>query len=582
MKESRNRNWENPTRDQALVFFSQLVEELLFNYTIDSFKLPAHNVNTLIQEARKTIEHIKNDILKPGSYDSVKSELVDIISKDIVFKKLLKSNTDIAIKIINGNNLQETDRVLQYLKIQLQEDYKQSLCDIIELKISNNDFDDLNRLTKYLLIEIINSGYSIEYINMIRSRVFNHSLVNGIESYKVFIETFDKSEKTYHVFFKASNIFLQYIEFFSDDIVSVHDSLVFENTNSHINQFNKITGCVIEFAIKALDPFKAFHKAKYFLEIVISNLMFIQHQGDFSISKSGIIKEDDNFLYYTGTNNPILRRPDNLFTDKVKDKLRVILRCMNSEVLDRNSKNRISLAYFRHLNCLRSVSYETQLVDMWSGIEILVPIFNKDSTDKITQICDSIIPLITSEYFYKITFYLYKAIDNSLKKWPIIKILRTIDDNYYYALLKCMMLQEHQTSYAQIFNILDSYPLLQKRLDYYKVKLSSPKEILDIYKNHQTRVKWQIQRIYRGRNLIIHSGKTPYQLDTLIENLHYYFDTILQKINHEASLSVKYITLEHIFLTYKFHDTDYMKYLEKNKNVVINEEFIKKIVRKEF
>ena len=582
MKENNTKNWIDKSRDKALLYFSQLIEELLFNYTIDSFKLPAHNVNTLIAEAKKTIEHINNGILKEGTYDSVKAELIEIIGKDIIFTELLKTNTEITIKILNNKNLQETDRLLQYLQVKLQGDYWKMLCETIERKITENDFDDLNRLTKYLIIEIIGRNYSVEYINLIQSRIFHHRSVDGISSFQAFIESFGNEERDYTVIFKVSNSFLQFKEFFSDEIILLRDSIEIADDNDRISQFLNLQGSILEFKTKAKDPFKAYSRAQYYLENVCANLIFLQHQADFTISKIGLIKEDTIYYYYTGANNPIFRRPDDLLTERAKNKLSIILKCMNSKVFEQNSKQRIALAYFRHLNSIRSISFETQLVDMWSGIEILVPVYKKDSSDKICQICDSIIPLITAEYFFKITYYLYKGIHRAYKKGSIIRILRSIDEKLYFAFLKCLMMKQYEAEYLHIQAILESYPLLQKRLDYYKNKLSDPKEILRLYQNHQTRVGWQLQRIYRGRNLIIHSGKTPYRLDTLIENLHYYFDSTINMINMEASSSQKYTTLEHVFLTYKFRDANYIKFLEKNKNSQIDETFIKAIIRKEF
>lgn len=582
MKESSIQNWKNRQQNIALLFFSQLIEELLFNYTIDSFKLPAHNICTLISEARKTIEHIGNSILKEGSYDSIKCELVDIISKDKVFTSILKTNTEILFKILNKKNLQETDRLLQYIQVQLHNDYFESLAQRINEKIRNNDFDDLNRLTKYLLIEIINRGYSIEYINIINSKIFKHNRVNDASSYEEFVNSFSDEEIEYNVYFKVSNKYLQYRDFFGESFASLHETLEIRGNSEQLDQFKNLQGCILRIRTKAKDPFKAFNKAKYFVENVTSHLMSIQHQGEFTISKMGVIQNDSLTYYYNGANNPIFRRPDHLITEKAKSKLQTILRCMNSEVFELNSKQRMRLAYFRHLNSIRSVSFETQLVDMWSGVEILVPIFRNDSAGKINQIIDSIIPLITAEYFYKITYYIYRAIHSSFKKKQILRVLKQVNENLYYGLLECMMIKSYEPEYQQIYDLLNLYPLLQKRLDYYKNKLSDPKEILNLYLNHQQRVSWQIQRIYRGRNLIIHSGKTPYRLDTLIENLHYYFDSIMNKINEEASQAEKYITLEHIFLTYKFHDNNYVKYLEKSKNKSIDKVFIREIIRRKF
>lgn len=47
---------------------------------------------------------------------------------------------------------------------------------------------------------------------------------------------------------------------------------------------------------------------------------------------------------------------------------------------------------------------------------------------------------------------------------------------------------------------------------------------------HADRVKWQIMRIYRNRNLIIHNGKSMPYLNLLIENLHSYVDEFIEYV----------------------------------------------------
>lgn len=582
MKESTTKNWKNKQQNIALLFFSQLVEELLFHYTIDSFKLPAHNICTLISEAKKTIEHIENLLLKEGSYDSIKCELVDIVSKDKIFTNIFEAETEVVIEILNKKNLNETKKLLDYIQIQLKNDYYNNLVSTLREKIKTNDFDDLIRLTKSLLIELLANGYSSEYINISNRKIFHYNQVESISSYDFFIREFNNEKIECNVYFKVSNKYMQYKEFFDKNFVAFQDNIELIDSNRRLEQFKSLPGCILKITVDAKDPFKAFNKAKFFVENVTSRLMAIQHQGEFSISKMGVIQYNSSVYYYTGANNPIFRRPDHLLVDRAKHKFKIIVNSMNSTIFDNNSKERMSLAYLRHFNSIRSVSFQTQLVDMWSGIEILVPTFRNDSSDKINQIIESILPLITSQYFFKITYYIYKSIESSLKKIEIVDILKQVDDNLYFALLKCMMTESHESAYKQIYDILSLYPLLQKRLDYYKSKLNSPKEILSLYLNHQKRVKWQIQRIYRGRNLIIHSGKTPYRLDTLIENLHYYFDSVMDKINDEISKAKKNITLEHIFLVYRFRDDKYIKYLKKNKNGKIDDSFIRTIIHREF
>lgn len=579
MKQISTRNWINVDQNYALLFFSQLIDELLFHYTIDSFKLPAHNIRTLVSEAKKTIEYIDNGILKEGSFEAIKKELIDLVSKDEAFKILLQENIEISVNLLNQNKIQETKKLLDYLSINLKNDYYKTTISIIKSKIQTNDTSDLIRLTKNLLIELLNKGYSLEYINIINRNVFQKKKVESIASFDEFINEFNFENKQFFTIFKCSKKYLNFQSVFNNEFISASETLDPDvKISTKIDEFTKKEGIFIRVSSEARDPYQAFYKSRHLIDMIASHFSFIQHKHDYGVSIDGIIYNNEDSIYFYGKNNPILRRPDIIKDHRILDKLQVIMKTVLSQNLDENSNQRISLAYFQHQNSLRSASYKNQLVDLWSGIEILLPILNKDSSDKINQIIDAIVPIITIKYFSKIITYILRAIKNSYKKKKIIQKLESIDPNHFTALVKCLTLQCNIDIYNQIINDLSDYPLLQKRIEYYQSKITNSEDILKIYKAHQTRVGWQIQRIYRARNLIVHSGETPYQIETLIENLHYYFDTIMTCISNEVSKSENYITLDHIYLKFKFKNNNYLKYLDKSKKSPINDDFIRKII----
>jgi hypothetical protein len=137
-------------------------------------------------------------------------------------------------------------------------------------------------------------------------------------------------------------------------------------------------------------------------------------------------------------------------------------------------------------------------------------------------------------------------------------------------LVRCLMLDEYSEDYQKIIDLYYDNPLMRNRLEYYNSVLSSPKNILANYKNHQKRLEWQIKRIYRARNLIVHSGREPYRQDTIIDNLHYYFDILLLKISEFSRNTEVEFTLSQFYLLKKFENKNYLKELEKNKNGEFN------------
>ena len=56
--------WANVSNVQGMLFFVQRMDELLFHYTMDTYKAPTLNIKLLLQEYLDTIEQIKKGILK--------------------------------------------------------------------------------------------------------------------------------------------------------------------------------------------------------------------------------------------------------------------------------------------------------------------------------------------------------------------------------------------------------------------------------------------------------------------------------------------------------------------------------------
>src|SRR5690606_13194047 len=70
------------------------------------------------------------------------------------------------------------------------------------------------------------------------------------------------------------------------------------------------------------------------------------------------------------------------------------------------------------------------------------------------------------------------------------------------------------------------------------------KEIAAMTQRHSKKLEWQIRRIYRARNTLIHHGSKPPQLKTLIENLSSYIHGIIEGLDLlMSSLDIR--TIEH-------------------------------------
>lgn len=86
------------------------------------------------------------------------------------------------------------------------------------------------------------------------------------------------------------------------------------------------------------------------------------------------------------------------------------------------------------------------------------------------------------------------------------------DEQNIMKLTKILALKAYRESNNDLYGMLEEYPILQYRLELYANHIfCSSKTVFDELARHKQKLKWQIMRIYRNRNMIVHSGEhMPY------------------------------------------------------------------------
>ena len=94
-----------------------------------------------------------------------------------------------------------------------------------------------------------------------------------------------------------------------------------------------------------------------------------------------------------------------------------------------------------------------------------------------------------------------------------------------------LSLNENVNYLEQIKNSLNDYPLLIYRLELFSQKVFIDSQtIYEYLQRHKKRIRWHIMRIYRNRNMIVHSGSYMPYLSIIIENFHFYVDVLFDTL----------------------------------------------------
>lgn len=188
-------------------------------------------------------------------------------------------------------------------------------------------------------------------------------------------------------------------------------------------------------------------------------------------------------------------------------------------------------------------SASTQLVSLWSAFEALLPPPAKDEKGvRINHFVDFIVPCITKKYIRgKFRIFIDDAARHSSAN--IEKLLGDQADRSERPRLLAEILIEDGKPCRAIFNALSDSPLLLQRLFELGKLVTDPSKTRSKILSHEERVSWQLHRIYRERNLIVHSGATSDFLPILVENLFLYYRLVMR-------------SLQQMFAQYQVYHTD--------------------------
>ncbi|MBU1284898.1 MAG: hypothetical protein KJ794_15950, partial [Gammaproteobacteria bacterium] len=185
----------------------------------------------------------------------------------------------------------------------------------------------------------------------------------------------------------------------------------------------------------------------------------------------------------------------------------------------------------------------------------------KDSdTANIEHISKSVIPFLNIGYIESLINNLVRDILNWNPKAAKVSFKNVPGKKFTERLIKILSQPEYAENLKNIEDNLRDFHLLKDRVDYFKDLLSSPKKILTALENHEERLTWQIRRIYRARNIIVHSGLTPPYTKQLIEHTRDYLDIILDNL---VALGSDPKIAKSTTQGFKYMELQYQSYIEK-------------------
>ena len=379
MKFRTLKNWEDPKKLDGTVFFAQLAQELLFDYSIDTYKPSAMNTSTLCLEGLNLIKDIENEDIDPSNLKHVLNEFIFNLKKDEVSKSLLiiKPETICATLENEHCSIQEKRTVLEIAYTQIgRKKYKEKTESLLLDAINNGkEKNRIRSLARSYITTLLSIGYSSKYLDLTFTKFFyrGEKRIKETDSLKTLFKLVDSELQKYTAIFKANKIFheikasceifdITITENLEDDLLESAQSKNFELED------NQVYLIVNEF--KAMDVFSARKRSERRIE-TISTLTSLFHHKEIPDWQSNalLINSTTNTARLVSSfRNPMLMCSD-LKAPDAAEKLNDFINSFS--LRDKHSFQKFKRATELHSLALKNDSPENQLLNLWIGLETL-------------------------------------------------------------------------------------------------------------------------------------------------------------------------------------------------------------------
>lgn len=535
-------NWIGREEFSGIIFFLERLDEMTFPYSLDSYKAPTMSLPSLIHEAIGTIEAADNFKSDEGSTNKAVEYILEEARLKLKGNFIAKSVSSLDLDLLlEARKENETFVSLnRRLKVALAELDDQSYFHaIVESVTSLSSLGRQKEKLGFLAREFVSflqlRGVSRDHIQQSLSELFwEADEVDGLKTFNAFCRAVYPHLHKYSVAFGVDSLFasiddavLGHWGLVVLDPVSLAESELSEDYKASLTSFcveNEIENLAVVFN-RSTDFRSATASAQTSIENAHNFFRLFSHKGTLDLWPNALVQQA-----CCSSDIREISRPANAM-HYIRDMRRAkaasaMKRYADGITLDVNSdSNKFRNVVNIHGMSLNSESVDIQLVNLWTGLETIVP--SDSSSTKVGNVVGRLIPVLMLGYLNRIvTNLLFDVLRWDRRK--LTAAIRPIGPEMGVDLkekfISLLTDESLKTSLEALLKEMGNFSLLQYRVYEIATMLSSGEAVAERLASHERNVKWQLHRIYRARNRIVHAGESADYSAYLVENAHDYFD----------------------------------------------------------
>lgn len=515
--------------DECHQFFSLHWTELFDTETPDTWQVRTCNVRTVLHELKEAAHIAKNK----ESYRTVLRSLLDeafaIIKRDVILAAYHPFVADYLEPwrdaTITEKSVAEVDRLANVILGNLDGYWDNGVAYLLDMLRAPNPGKklELYAAAMNLGVETIARGHSPTHLrNIFVDTVLTKSEVGFVDRVAGMFHEFAKGMKEFSCVILTEGIKRDQAECLPTD-TALQYGRPSEINGLAAKFYRRVGGDTISLKVQvtAADPEAARHLANQRLGEVFAGLNLFSVDDRF-------IQKQMNMLVTDGEGKQTIagyRRVGSHYLgsyDSRQVKLDLLFRVQQR--IAKADAAHLSAALQYHRLAMLAVSDEAKLVNMWIGLEALC---QGGDGSIIKGVTSRIAPCVAVDNIRKniVSLALYvRFLWNDSDKAEFLALFPNSFEDHLDPddLLSLLLLHRDDPKIARLCQLCARHPLILHRLYRTKMMLNEPSSIAENLAFTHQNVDWQLKRIYRARNAIMHTGRGNSMLPQLTQHLHCY------------------------------------------------------------
>lgn len=531
-------NWDVKALE-GMLFFVQRLQELSYDQSDFLEKFLSTPAARIIQECLDALDMEEEGVVKGAEAELqiLRDELKEKIHRDPIAKLLLGDKKERYISILDTGSGKDLRHTLQLMALKLSASW---YWDLLKQKISETvkkprEKDNILLLADTCYEFLTLYGYEKGTIyHLIKSTFFNKegTKIEDFSQLDDFLEIFDLKKLKFDVYFVCSNLFkdisdscenfgLELIEDKDPEYNHGLETKFFKN-NGNKKSFIKCEG------VLALDYLHAMRVASEKVSLISDLFVLFHHKKKPWFSNYCLVynHNKEQVLRLSSSINPMSK----LNEADIEHAKRFFPVFLKEFSLNPESFKRFTRGVELHALSLETEEVSSQILNLWICLEALL------ITGKGTHIStvEKSIRLIASNYYLKERL---TNLHDLLHKWNSVKLSEVIEklppewqEDDELSTLALVGLEEHKDLATELLAEMDDYPLLRYKFMRLVRDYQNPKTLEDLKNRIEKISSYDVRRIYRTRNKIVHQGVLDNKSETIVGVAHYYLDTVMNAI----------------------------------------------------